>query len=135
LDVKLLAVVIGIVSGAIGYWFTTFSMQPILRFRNLRHQVLKDFIYYAQVVNADNLNDEMKVLYRERVLSNRKISAQLSASLLDLPFWYRGVLKLRGYDIKGAASNLIGYSNTTEYDAAAQKQATIRKKLGLPEET
>lgn len=122
MDIKLLAVVIGIIAGAIGYWFTTFSMQPILRFRELRHQVLKDFIYYAQVVNADDLNDDMKALYWERILSNRKVSAQLSAAQLNLPCWYRYVLKLRGYDIKEAARNLIGYSNTTEYDLAAKKQ-------------
>jgi hypothetical protein len=44
-----------------------------------------DFIYYAQVVNADGLNDEMKTLYRERVLANRKSSAQLTVAILDLP--------------------------------------------------
>ena len=59
MDVKLWAVIIGILAGAFGYWFTTFSMQPILRYRNLRNKVLSDFIYYAQVVNASGLNEEM----------------------------------------------------------------------------
>lgn len=85
MDPKLVAVFIGIVSGATGYWFITFSIQPILRYKNIRNQVLMDFIYYAQVVNADDLNEEMKALYRERILANRKSSAQLTAAILELP--------------------------------------------------
>lgn len=85
MDVSLWAALIGIMAGGIGYWFSTFVMQPILRFRNIRNRVLRDFIYYAQVINADGLNDDMKKLYRERVLSNRKTSADLTAAILDLP--------------------------------------------------
>ena len=96
MDVNLWAVLIGIVAGALGYWFTTFSMQPILRFRDFRNQVLMDFIYYAQVINADGLNDKMKALYQERVLANRRASAQLSAAIQDLPRWYLFYLKRRG---------------------------------------
>jgi hypothetical protein len=60
MDVGLLAALIGIAAGAFGYWFTTFWMQPILRYRDLRNQVLMDFIYYAQVINADGLNEEIE---------------------------------------------------------------------------
>ena len=135
MDVNLLAALIGIVAGAFGYWFTTFSMQPILRYRNLRNKVLTDFIYYAQVVNAEKLNDEMKALYRERVLANRQTSAQLTAAVLELPWWYSCYLKFRKRSPAEAAKHLIGYSNTTEYDQAHKVQAAIRKQLGLPPET
>ena len=88
MDVGLLSAIIGIIAGAFGYWFTTFNMQPILRFRNIRNQILMDFIYYAQVINAEGLNDRMKALYEERILANRRSSAQLSAAIQELPSWY-----------------------------------------------
>jgi len=135
MDVNLWAVLIGIVAGALGYWFTTFSMQPILRFRDFRNQVLMDFIYYAQVINANGLNDKMKALYQERILANRRASAQLSAAIQDLPFWYLLYLKQRGFAPQKAANHLIGYSNTTDYEDAHKLEDAIRKKLGLPMET
>ena len=135
MDVSLLAAFIGVVAGAFGYWFTTFSVQPILRYRNLRNKVLMDFIYYAQVINADGLNYEMKKLYRERVLENRKSSAELSAAILDLPFWYLSYLKYKKQNPAEAAKHLIGFSNTTEYDQSHDVQSLIRRQLGLPEET
>lgn len=135
MDVSLWAALIGVTAGAIGYWITTFVMQPILRFRNIRNKVLMDFIYYAQVRNADGLNDEMKALYRERVLENRKSSAELSAAILDLPFWYLGYLRCIKQNPSRAASHLIGFSNTTDNDKSHSLEISIRRKLGLPEET
>ncbi|MBL8501313.1 MAG: hypothetical protein JNL77_12140 [Nitrosomonas sp.] len=135
MDPKLWAVFIGIVSGAVGYWFTTFSIQPILRYKNIRNQVLMDFIYYAQVVNADDLNEEMKALYRERILANRKSSAQLTAAILELPWWYLQWLSLKGQAPREAARKLIGYSNTTNWGDAHDIEDFIRRKLGLPEQT
>lgn len=93
-----------------------------------------EFIYYAQVVNADGLNDEMQNLYRERVLANRKTSAQLFAASQNLPCWYRRYLKLKKWAPEEAAKHLIGFSNTTEYEQAAKVQALIRNKIGLPPE-
>jgi len=134
MDVELWAVIIGIVAGAVGYWCSTFVMQPILRFRDVKNQILMDFIYYAQVVNADGLNEEMKALFRERILANRKKSAQLSASAIDLPRWYLSYLKRRGVVPLEAAQHLIGYSNTTDHEQAHKVQGAIRRKLGLPPE-
>ncbi len=135
MDVSLWAAIIGIAAGAIGYWFITFSMQPISRFRDLRNQVLKDFIYYAQVINADGLNDEMKELYLQRILANRKTSAELAAAILDLPSWYSSHLKSKGQAPAEASKHLIGYSNTTDCDQAHKVESLIRRELGLPPET
>jgi hypothetical protein len=135
LDEKLWPVLIGIVSGALGYFFTTFIMQPILRFRDVKNQILMDFIYYAQVVNADGLNDDLKDLFRQRVLANRKASAQLSAAIGDLPWAYALLLKLQGRRPLQAASHLIGYSNTTDYEASNKLESSIRHQLGLPKVT
>lgn len=135
MDINLIAALIGVLAGAAGYWITTFWMQPILRYRSIRNQVHSDFIYYAQVVNADDLNEEMQSLYRERILANRKVSAELSAASLELPFWYAWWVRWRKRDPVRAAQHLIGYSNTREYDQSHKVQAQIRRLLGLPPET
>lgn len=131
MDEKLLAVLIGIIAGAMGYWITTFWMKPILQYRDLRMKVFADFIFYAQVVNADGLNDRMTALYEERITSNRRHSADLAACLIELPSWYRWWLHRRGQSPERATSHLIGYSNTTEYEAAAKVMKAIKKALGF----
>ena len=135
MDSKFLAMIIGLIAGSFGYRFTTFHMQPILRYRGLRNKVLMNFIYYAQVINAENLNDEMKQLHRDRILENRKSSAGLFAAIQDLPLWYSYYLKKKGLKPEQAAKHLIGYSNTTEYKNADKLEKAIRNKLGLPEST
>ena len=135
LDVTLLAAFIGVVAGAAGYWIATFWMQPILRYRSIRNRIHSDFIYYAQVVNTDGLNEDMQALYRERVLSNRKASADLSAASLELPSWYLWCLRRKKIDPAKAAQHLIGFSNTTDHDQSHKVEALIRRLLGLPPET
>lgn len=132
MDAGLWAAIIGIVAGTFGYWFTTFAVQPILRYRDVRSKVLRDFIYYAQVVNAEKLSDDMQQLFRERVLENRRSSAELNASLEELPAWYLYFLRIRGLKPADAASCLIGYSNTREWRDAHRVENSIRKSLGLP---
>jgi len=131
MDEKLLAVLLGIIAGTMGYWITTFWMKPILQYRDLRIKVFADFIFYAQVVNADGLNDQMKALYEERITSNRRHSADLAACLTELPSWYRWWLHKKGQAPEKATSHLIRYSNTTEYEAAAKVMEAIKKALGF----
>ncbi|RUO29543.1 hypothetical protein [Aliidiomarina soli] len=135
MDVSLIVALIGIMAGAAGYWIAMFWMQPILRYRSIRNRVHSDFIYYAQVVNADGLNEDMQKMYRERILANRKASTELSAAYLELPSWYTWWLEHHKFDPAKAAQHLIGYSNTREYDQAHKVQAAIRRLLGLPPET
>lgn len=131
MDEKFLAVVLGIVSGAAGYWITTFWMKPILQYRELRTKIFADFIYYAQVVNADGLSNRMKDLYEERIIANRRSSADLAACANELPAWYRWWLRRKNVFPDRSASHLIGYSNTTEYDQAAKVERAIKKWLGF----
>ena len=132
MDLSLIAAIVGIFSGAVGYWIATFWMQPILRFRSIRNRVHSDFIYYGQVVNAQGLNDDMQHLYRERILANRKSAAELSSAHLELPCWYLLWLQRRKIDPTQAARHLIGYSNTTDYEDAYKEQNAVRQLLGLP---
>ena len=131
MDEKLVSVLIGLIAGALGYWFTTFWMKPILQYRELRSRVFGDFIFYAQVVNAEGLSERMQKLYEDRIVSNRRHSADLAACLLELPFWYKAWLQFRGQSPEKAARHLIGYSNTTEYEAAAKVARAIHKALGF----
>jgi hypothetical protein len=131
LDLKVIAALIGVVAGGIGYWVTTFWMKPIVNYIELRCKVAADLIYYAQVVNAEGLNERMQGLYEERVLANRRHSADLAACTLELPFWYRWYLRSRGRSPNDAVRNLIGFSNTTDYDDAENRIGNIKVALGL----
>lgn len=120
---------IGILAGAIGYWVTTFWMKPILRYLELRSKILSDLIYFAQVINTDGLNNRMQKLYEERIESNRRTSAELLGCLLELPCWYLLWLQFKDCHPEIAAQDLIGLSNTTEYDAADRRVEQIKKAL------
>ena len=134
MDDKLITALVGVIAGAIGYWFTTFWMKPILQYRELKSKILADLIFYAQVVNADGLSERMQKLYEDRVVSNRRTSAELAVCLLELPTWYLCWLRRKGHSPKTAAANLIGYSNTTDYDAAEKRVKRIRLALGVKSE-
>lgn len=134
MDVSLIAALIGIVAGAFGYWFATFAVQPILLFKEIRSRIHSEFIYYAQAINAKGLNDEMETLHRERILANRKSSAELSAAYINLPSWYRFYLKHNSQTPQNAVRHLIGYSNTIDYDDAHKLEDAIKKALNLPRE-
>ena len=129
MDEKLVAVLVGIASGTAGYWFTTFWMKPILRYRELRSDILVSLIFYAQVTNADGLNDRMKQLYEKRIESNRRHSAELTACLIELPSWYKYWLRRKGYMLERAAQDLIGFSNTTDYETANKRVGRIKTAL------
>lgn len=126
---NLISILVGLLAGALGYLITTFWMKPILRYRELRTQVLSDLIYFAQVINADGLNEGMQELYEERIEANRRSSANLTACLLELPCWFKAYLRCCGCNPAGAAQDLIGFSNTTDYDAAAKRVERIKAAL------
>jgi hypothetical protein len=134
MDDKLVAVLLGTAAGAAGYWISTFWMKPILQYKELRTKVFSDFIYYAQVVNAEGLNDRMRKLYEDRTLANRRLSADLAACLSELPAWYKWWLERKGQSPESAVTNLIGFSNTTEYDAADKRVRAIKKALGFKQD-
>ena len=134
MNIDLAAALIGIVAGALGYWFATFSVQPILRYREVRTRIHSEFIFYAQVINADKLNEEMQALHKERISSNRKSSADLSAAYIELPNWYRRYLKFKKIHPQEAVRQLIGFSNTTNNDNAHRIEDKIKSSLDLPRE-
>lgn len=128
---QLLTTFIGISAGAIGYWIAAFWMRPILRYKDIRQQVLSDIIFYANAVIADGMSERIKEASMQRIDSNRRHSADLTASYEILPYWYRLWLKYKGHDIEKAARNLIGYSNTPNYDDAEKRVNAIKSALGF----
>ena len=133
-DLNLISALIGIATGALGYWLTTFCIQPILKYRCVRSQVLSNLIYYAQVVETEDLNDRMKNLHWEGILANRKSAADLNAAIEELPKFYLKYLSCRKIYPSVAVSRLIGYSNSRDYAHANKFEASIRKNLGFPNE-
>jgi hypothetical protein len=130
---EIIAALIGVVAGAAGYWIAAFWMQPVLKYRELRLQVYGDFVFYAQVVNADGLNERMQELHEERVMANRRRAADLAACLTELPSWYAWWLRRKGQEPERAARNLVGYSNTFDQESAHKVAGAIKRALGFKE--
>lgn len=126
-----IVVFVSILAGAGGYLLTTFWFQPILRYREIKHQVFADLIFYANAINADGLNEIMKVRKDQRAEANRRHSAELRASYKDLPFWYRKWLGRNGEDPMEAATHLMGLSNTIDYDKADKRIERIKQHLRI----
>ncbi len=123
--------IIGLIAGAAGYLVATFWMRPILRYLDLKQQVCSDLIFFANVVNAEGLNDEMKERMWKRVEANRRHSADLTACLLVLPSWYKCWLEYRGHNPEKAANDLMGLSNTFEDNKADRRIERIKTALGF----
>lgn len=133
MHMEMAAALIGILAGATGYCIGAFWMQPILKYRELRLKVYGDFVFYAQVVSADGLNERLKALYVERVMANRRTSADLAACLTQLPRWYVWWLLINGQTPMRAASHLIGYSNSIDHETAHKIAEKIKRDLGFKE--
>ncbi len=131
----MLSLVIGLAAGVFGYLATTFWIQPILRYRDIRERVHSDLIFYADVVNADGLNEDMKRRMWERIAADRRHSADLRAIFAQLPWWYRRWLSLCGCDPERVSEHLMGLSNTFDYEEAAKRVKAIRSGLCLPPES
>jgi hypothetical protein len=133
MDDKSLAVSVSILVGLIGYLFSTFCMKPILQFLEIKAKILSDLVFYAQVVNADGLNEQMQKLHEDRNLANRRHSAEITACILEIPSWCQKIF-LRNYDLILAAQLLIGLSNTTNYEDAAKLEGKIKTALAIKSE-
>jgi hypothetical protein len=131
INIEILSVLITILFGAIGYYFSTFYIQPILHFKKIRQNTLTDLIFYANVVNDKNLKEEIKDRYYKRIESNRLSSCELIACIETLPKCYKEYLKCKGIDIHNAALLLMKLSNCSIDLEAAELTDSIIKTLGF----
>lgn len=128
---EFIIVLISIFAGASGYLLATFWFQPILRYREIKHHVFSDLIFYANAINAEGMNEIMKQRMEQRVESNRRHSAELTSCYKDLPLWYRKWLERNGEKPMEAANHLMGLSNTYEYDPADKRIVKIKEHLKI----
>ena len=125
------SVIISIIAGAAGYLIVTFIFRPILRLRTIRFQVASDLEFYANAINDDGLNEEMKKRVNDRRVSNRRHSADLAAIYYELPSRYKRYLERRGMRIQKAAQALMTLSNTFDFEPANVQIDNIRRWLQI----
>jgi len=129
--IELVAAFIGIIAGAGGYLLATFWFQPILKYREIRSQIISDIIFYANAVKADGMNDAFKQRVLDRMVANRRHSADLAACFHELPCLYRSYLMKIEERPDNASVELMGLSNTSEWEAASQRIDAIQKYLKI----
>ncbi len=120
-----------LVAGAGGFLIITFWFQPILRYRSIKYQIISDLFFYANVVNADGLNEEMQERLKKRIQADRRNSSDLEACIPTLPGWYRYWLKKRGEETGKAAEELLRLSNTFNHMKASGSVDLIKKYLRI----
>ena len=129
----MLTLAVGIVAGGASFLVVHFWMNPLLRYLNSKHEVTSDLVFYANVINADGLNDRMQELHRERKESNRRHAADIRASYYRLPWWYRWYLGSVEERPVEASKALVGLSNTKEYELANKYVGRLEKCLRIPD--
>ena len=117
--------------GAIGFLVAQFWFQPILRYREIKGQIISDLVFYANAINAERLNEEMKQRTLDRMVTHRRHSADLTACFYKFPKFYRFYLMKKGERPDFASGELIGLSNTSEYDAAHIRIDKIQELLRI----
>ena len=128
---KLYITLIGLSAGAIGYLITNFWFHPILRYRDIRSQILSDLVFYANAINADGLNETMKERLNQRIEANRRHSADLAANYMEMPSWYKTYLKRKEIFPAMAATEILGLSNTYERESAEKRVEKIQRLLKI----
>lgn len=122
---------LGLSFGALGYLVVTFWIAPIMRYREAKHVVLADLIFYANALEWKG-SEVQKQLASDRMKANRKSAAELMAVWREVPWLYRCLLVWRKEDPARAASELLGLSNSAEEPQALARISAIEKSLRLP---
>ena len=117
--------------GAIGFLIAQFWFQPILKYREIKGQIISDLIFYANAINEKGLNEEMKQRVLDRMVANRMRSAELTACFYKFPKLYRKYLMRKEERPDFASGELIGLSNTSEFDAAQTRIDKIQDLLRI----
>jgi hypothetical protein len=128
---EIIFLLLSLIAGGCGYLIITFWMSPILRYLQIRHEVTSDLIFYADVISADNVCDELKKRHEARQESNRKHAAEMAACYYRLPKWYKWLLKRRDENPLVASRELIGLSNCSTEESAYSHIQRLKKALRI----
>lgn len=126
---EILATLIAVIAGAVGFLIASFWYRPIIRYKEIRSQIMADLVFYANAISPDGLNDDMKLRFEKRTEVNRIRAAELAAITVELPCWYKKFLENRNENPGLAHSELIGLSNTFEFEAASKRMEKIQQLL------
>jgi len=129
---EIIILFLGILAGGVSFLVIQFWMNPLLRYIEIKHQVTSDLVFYANVIDAENLNEEMQQRHRDRQEQNRKHGAEIRASYYRLPLWYKKYLTFVKEDPIKASKALIGLSNSSEYDIGNKFTTQLLKSLRIP---
>jgi hypothetical protein len=88
-------------------------------------------MFYDNAIDAKDLNEEMKQRKLDRMVSNRRHSADLTACFYKFPKFYRSYLMKKGERPDLACGELIGLSNTSEYETARTRIDKIQGLLRI----
>jgi len=127
-------VLLAAIVGGVAFLIVNFWMQPLLRCKDVKHQVISDLVFYANAINVDGMDQEMQNRRWERCRQNRVHAAELKACFYALPRWYRWWLRQCGECPEKASKNLIGLSNSNDFDTARKFARHLRLALRLPAE-
>jgi hypothetical protein len=127
----LFASLVGIITGSAAFFISTYWMQPILKYREIRQQVLSDLVYFANAISSETTGDAWQPRVIERMNANRKSAANLEACLFLIPAWYLRWIKSSGQDPHTAVSQLIGLSNDQDFSSSDRRIGIIKSNLGI----
>lgn len=144
-----LTLFIAVLAGLVGFFSSTFWIQPILRYRDIRSKIIERLIYLSDVYEDDSTNyfkehsennvDVQEVLnfekkrMKEKYFEGRKLSGELHGVILYLPNWYKSFfLKRRDENPWEAKNQLIGFANSRDYKETILRIRNIQKLLKIP---
>ncbi|MBI3773507.1 MAG: hypothetical protein HY272_12505 [Gammaproteobacteria bacterium] len=120
---------LSIAASAIGYLIITFWVKPILHYREIKHRVAADLVFFANATELQKHDGTLREDTLQRKESNRRCASELKAIYSELPSWYRLLLKKRKENPIEASKNLIGLSNSSNWRDAEPFEKDARKNL------
>lgn len=128
---KFLIFIFSIICGAIGFLVSRFWFQPILRYIEIKGEIISNLIFYDNVIRAEGLSDEMKQRMNDRMVANRRHSADLAACYYRLPRLYRWYLMKKKERPDLASGEMMSLSNTMDLDSAHKRTDKIQELLRI----
>ena len=125
----LLAAAVSGVAGVLAWIVTNFFAEPLLEFRKLRKAVHESLFFNANVGSISK-GESIDVAS----VDLRRYAAALNAFWVTAPNVVKAYLARCGYNVEGASSNLVGFSNSIhlEEGTRAIHRYRIEKGLRLP---
>ena len=128
-SLHVVGILLAFMLGFVSQWGLLFWITPIHEYKKLRARVLSDLDFYANAIAPPTQRD-VNAPFDDRRAANRRQSTDLSVLLAELPWFYQRYLDWKKVEVAAAARELMGLSNTIEYDSALSRMDKIRQYLG-----